>query len=96
MPFWAGPDYSRLPKRYLNIKLSVLFAYNNFVNQHPQVRIAYRTVCYNTVKQLYAFLHLLFAFLYGGFNILHLNKIINGITDFRIPGSSVPTLWQPH
>ena len=38
-------------KRYLNIKLSVLFVYNDLIHQHPEMRIAYRTVGYNTVKQ---------------------------------------------
>lgn len=37
-------------KRYLNIKLSVLFVYNNLIHQHSEMRITYRTVGYNTVK----------------------------------------------
>ena len=65
-------------KRYLNIKLSVLFVYNNFVHQHSEMCVAYRAVGYNTVKQFYAFFHLFFALFYGVFNIIHLtNSALN-------------------
>lgn len=87
MPFWAGQDYSRLPKRYLNIQLSVLFVYNDLIHQHPEMRIAYRTVGYNTVKQLYTFLHLLFAFLYGIFNILHFLNPVFDCFNIRFAGN---------
>ncbi len=72
---------------YLNIKLSVLFVYNDLIHQHPEMRIAYRTVGYNTVKQFYAFLHLLFAFLYGSFNILHFPNSVFDCFNIRFAGN---------
>lgn len=67
-------------KRYLNIKLSVLFVYNDLIHQHPEMRITYRTVGYNTVKQLY-------AFLYRIFNILHFPNSVFDCFNTRFAGN---------